>query len=469
MTRPSPSTLAADQLASDPRVVQARALLAAALRDAQSSLAGVRPADPARAEQVETVYDQFAAVRGGALPLKYLGSGLGKGALVELLDGSVKYDLINGIGVHGLGHSDPGLLDAGITAALSDCVMQGNLQQNAESKDLCDDLVELANQHGARLNHCFLTTAGSMANENAIKIIFQKHAPATHLLAFARNFCGRTLAMSAITDKHLYRDGLPEAFQVHYLPFYKPADKQKSIDSALKHLHLHLRRYPGKIAGAMFEMVQGEGGYHPGDTDFFRALMAECRAHNVAVLVDEVQSFGRTSQPFAFQHYGLDELVDVVSVGKMSQVCATLFTDHYVPRPGLISQTFTGSTAQIFAAREVLARIRAEGWFGESGLNMTVRGWFASRFVDLHHKHPGLIARELYGLGAMIGFEVFGGDPEKTKAVMSRMYELGVIAFVCGANPLRLRFLPPVGHLNEADVDAVMAIVEQALLDVAAG
>lgn len=469
MTSPTATHLAADQLAADPRVAQARALLAEALADAQSQLTGVRPADPERAARLEPVYEQFAQLRGGALPLKYLGSGLGKGALVELLDGSVKYDLINGIGVHGLGHSDPGLLDAAVTAALGDTVMQGNLQQNAESKDLCADLVKLANQSGAKLNHCFLTTAGSMANENAIKIIFQKHAPATHLLAFSHNFAGRTLAMASITDKHLYRDGLPEALHVHYLPFFNPEDKQKSIASALKHLKLHLDRYKGKIAGAMFEMIQGEGGYNAGDGEFFRALMAECRANNVAVLVDEIQSFGRTSQPFAFQHYQLDDLVDVVSVGKMTQVCATLFTDHYIPRPGLISQTFTGSTAQIFAAREVLKRIDQENWFGGGGRNMAVRRQFAVRFEQLHHKHPDKLDARLFGVGAMIGFEVFGGDADKTKALMARMYELGVIGFICGSAPMRLRFLPPVGHLTEQDIDAVMAILEQALVDVASG
>lgn len=468
MTDLAADQLAAHRLAADPRVAEAKKLLAAALADAQQGLSGVRAADPDRAEQLKPVYGEFARLRGGALPLNYLGSGIGRGALVELLDGSVKYDLINGIGVHGLGHSDAGLLAAGVDGALGDTVMQGNLQQNGESKDLCADLVAIANQNGAKLNHCFLTTAGSMANENAIKLVFQKHAPATHLIAFRQNFSGRTLAQASITDKAAYRDGLPESLRVHYLPFFKAGDKQKSIDSALKHLRLHLQRYPGKIAGAMFEMVQGEGGYNAGDADFFRALMTECRANHVAVLVDEIQSFGRTSQPLAFQHYGLDDLVDVVSVGKMTQVCATLFTDAYVPRPGLISQTFTGATTQIFAAREVLRRMQGEKWFGQRGLNLTIRAKFADRFAALHRKHPGLIGAELFGVGAMIGFEVFGGDADKTKQVMATLYDRGVIAYLCGGAPMRLRFLPPVSKLTDADIDAIMAIAEQALEQVAA-
>lgn len=461
--------LAAQEFQNDPRLKQAQELIASALADAQQSLAAPRPADPERLPAYRQLLEEFAGLRGGALPIPYLGSGLGKGALVELLDGSVKYDLISGIGVHGLGHSDPGLIQAGLRGAVSDTVMQGNLQQNEESARLCDDLVKIACASGADLKHCFLTTAGSMANENAIKIIFQKNAPATHMLAFSKNFSGRTLAMASITDKHQYRDGLPEALRVHYLPFFKAEDKQKSIDSALKHLDFHLQRYEGKLAGMMFEMIQGEGGYNPGDADFFRALMTHCKDNGIAVYIDEIQTFGRTRRPFAFQHYGLDDLVDVVSVGKMSQVCATLFTPNYAPRPGLISQTFTGATAQIFAAREVLDRITTGGWFGDDGLNMKTRAAFTKRFEAIADKHPGLIEPTLLGEGAMIGFEVFGGDADKTKSMMMRMYDLGVIGFPCGGSPLRLRFLPPVGHLFEKDIDAIMAIVEQALIDVSRG
>ena len=35
-----------------------------------------------------------------------IGTGRGRGPLVELVDGSVKWDMITGIGVHGFGHGD---------------------------------------------------------------------------------------------------------------------------------------------------------------------------------------------------------------------------------------------------------------------------------------------------------------------------------------------------------------------------
>jgi len=458
--------LAAQQFHADPRLAQAKALIAQAMADAQKALDGPRPADPDKAQAYQAQLDAFAKLRGGALPIPYLGSGLGHGPLVELLDGSVKYDMICGIGVHGLGHSDPGIVDAGINGAIGDAVMQGNLQQNGESAALCDDLVQRACRHGAKLEHCFLSTSGSMANDNAIKILFQKHASADRVMAFSHCFAGRTLAMASVTDKAAYRDGLPESVKVGYLPFFKPVDKQKSIDSTISHLDNHIARYKGRVAGVMFEMIQGEGGYNAGDADFFRAVMTRCKEHGLGVWVDEIQSFGRTSKPFAFQHYGLDDLVDVVSVGKMTQVCATLFTDQYKPRPGLISQTFTGASSQIFAAREVLKRLDEKEVFGEGGLNMTYRQRFAEALSAIHQRHPDNFGAVLYGEGSMIGFEVFGGNVEKTKSVLSKLYDLGVIAFLCGADPLRLRFLPPVSVMREGDVEAVCGLLEKALVEV---
>ena len=459
--------LAAEHFQTDPRLQQARQLIADSLADAQTKLDGPKPADPSRVAAYQQLLEAFAGLRGGALPIPYLGSGLGKGPLVELLDGSVKYDMICGIGVHGLGHSDPGIINAGLSGALGDAVMQGNLQQNAESAGLCEDLVERACRHGAKLEHCFLTTSGSMANDNALKILFQKHAPADRVMAFSHCFTGRTMAMASLTDKAAYRVGLPETVKVGYLPFYKPADLQKSINSTIKHLDNHIARYQGRVAGVMFEMIQGEGGYNPGHADFFKAVMSRCKEHGLGVWVDEIQSFGRTSTPFAFQHYGLDDYVDVVSVGKMTQVCATLFTEQYKPKPGLISQTFTGASSQIFAAREVLKRLDEKGVFGGDGLNMTTRQKFAEQLAAIHQRHPDKLGSELFGEGSMIAFEVFGGEPEKTKAVMNRLYELGVVAFICGANPLRLRFLPPVAVMREGDVEAVCRLLEQAISDLA--
>lgn len=454
--------LAAEELAADPRVAEAKRLALEALAEHRGRLTGARPPDPEREAAYAELVRRFGDLRGGALYFPYLGSGIGRGALVELADGSVKYDFVSGIGVHHWGHSHPGLVAACLDAALRDTVMQGNLEQNTESCEVARLLLAAANGRGASLGHCFLTSSGAMANENALKIAFQKRSPASRLLAFERGFAGRTLTLSQVTDKPAYRAGLPVTIAVDYVPFFDPGSPGESGDRALSALRCYLHRYPGQHAAMIFEMVQGEGGFHVGDRDFFLALMEEARRAGVVVLVDEVQTFGRTSEFFAFQHFGLDRQVDIVTVGKMTQACATLFRQELRPGPGLVSQTFTAATSALAAARFVLESLGRGGYFGRAGRNMQLHARFEARLRGLAERFPERVAGP-FGLGTMVAFTPFGGDKEKVEAFVHALYRAGVISFTAGADPTRVRFLVPAGAVEDEDVERAMDIVEVVL------
>ena len=457
------ATLIADQLASDPRVLEARELLTAALRDHQCQLTGIKAADPARAADYAKIIADFSQARAGGLYFPYLGSGLGHGALVELADGSVKYDFISGIGVHYLGHSHPLLLNSGISAALSDTVMQGNLQQNRNSTPVVSLLLQMAKTAGARLEHCFLTTSGAMANENALKLMFQRKPGSTRMLAFEHGFCGRTMALSQITDKPQYRAGLPSTLPVDYIPFFDTSDPKGSIEKAVCALRAHLHRYPGQHAGMCIELILGEGGYWVGDHDFFLALLTELKAHNIAVWFDEIQTFGRTSRPFAFEHFDLAQWADVVTVGKLTQLCATLFTPEFKPQPGLLSQTFTASTSAIVAAQAILKLMIQGDLFGPDGRNMQVHAMITERLEAIAARHPQLLHGP-YGLGGMIAFTPLDGSEAHVKMLLKALFDAGVIAFYAGSNPARIRMLPPVTVVTQQDIGLVCDIVESTLV-----
>ncbi len=457
--------LAAGVLSADRRVAEAKRLLADALRDAQASLTGVKPPDPElRAGYAETL-KRFGDMRGAALYYPYLGSGIGRGALVELADGSVKYDFITGIGVHYLGHNHPALLEAGIDAALTNTVMQGNLQQNTESEILLGRLLAGANRRGAQLAHGFLTSSGAMANENALKILFQKKQPADRVLAFSHCFAGRTLALSQVTDKPAYRQGLPETLAVDYVPFYDEARPVESTAEAAAALKGHLAGHPGRHACMIFELIQGEGGgYAPGTPEFFRALIAPLRAAGVAVHFDEIQTFGRTSELFAFQHFGLDEFADVVTLGKLSQACATLIRAEFQPKPGLVSQTFTAPSVAIRSALAILDHIEGEGLLGQDGKIMRLSRHFTGKLKDLAKRRPDL-ASGPFGLGGMIAFTPLGGDPDKVARYLKNLFDAGVIGFIAGGTPAKARFLLPVGGVEESDIDTAFPFIEQVLVE----
>jgi 4-aminobutyrate aminotransferase-like enzyme len=462
----SDQPLTASALRNDPRLQQAIQLVREAVTEHRSALTGVRPPREECRQSYEETLQAFAQVRGGSLFYPYLGSGIGNGALVELTDGSVKYDMITGIGVHVFGHSDVELAETAVQAALADTVMQGNLQQNEESFALCRDFVELACLGGAGLAHCFLSTSGAMANENGLKILFQKRSPADRLLAFTNGFAGRTLAMSQVTDRPQNRSGLPPTIPVDYVPFYDAEDPAESTRAAVSRLREHLARYPDRHAGMILELIQGEGGYYAAPRAFFLELLHVLREHQVPVLFDEIQTFGRTSRPFAFQHLELDEFADVVTVGKMTQVCATLFTEAFVPRPGLISQTFTGATASILAARNILRRLRDGGYFNPDGRIRQIHARFVGHLEDLEQASAGTerAVSGPWGIGGMIACTVGDGSPELTKAVLQKLFEAGVIAFSAGASPTRIRMLPPLGVITDDDIDAVCTLLRGVIL-----
>ena len=110
------------------KVKQAKRLLDQALRNYQKNIRSPRKADLRYKRSYKQKIELIGRLRGRPLFFPYIGSGAGNGALVELADGSVKYDFITGIGVHYMGHGHPKILEASVDAAMEDIVMQGNLQ-----------------------------------------------------------------------------------------------------------------------------------------------------------------------------------------------------------------------------------------------------------------------------------------------------------------------------------------------------
>jgi 4-aminobutyrate aminotransferase-like enzyme len=450
----------------DSRVAQAKALLLEVLAEYQRDISGIRLPYPEQKKSYEDVLGEFGKLRGGSLFFPYLGSGIGKGPLVELSDGSVKYDFISGIGVHHFGHSHPALVEAALDAALTDTIMQGNLQQTEKSVDVARLLVSGANRKGAELRHCFLSTSGAMANENALKIIFQKKTPRNRILAFQNCFAGRTLALAQVTDKPAYRVGLPSTMFVDYVPFFDPARPEESIKASVERLKRHLDRYPGLHAAMVFELVLGEGGFYPGTGDFFRELMEVLKQNDVAVMVDEIQTFSRTTELFAFQTFGLDRYVDVITLGKSAQICATMFRDEFTPKPGLLSQTYTGSTSALYACETIVRGLIEGGYFGPDGKIAQFHEYIEKKLMQISVRTGGLLSGP-FGFGAMIALTPFDGNEEKVKKFLYALFDAGVIAFYAGHDPCRVRFLLPVAAISPDDIDSVCGIVEETLMRMA--
>ena len=304
--------------------------------------------------------------RGRSLFFPYLGSGLGRGPYVCLNDGSLKLDLIGGIGVHILGHSHPAVLEAALEASLSDIVMQGNLQCNSELVRLSEKLVEISTRKSS-LKHVWITTCGVMANENALKICRQKKKGARKVIAMKSAFAGRSTLMAEITDNPALRENLPRYEEVLRVPFYDKENEALSKEKSLKALQEHVSKHKNNICAFVLECVQGEGGIRVGSREYFFPLLEFCKQNSIPIWFDEVQSFCRTGHFFAYETLGLEDFVDVCTVGKALQSAATFFSEEFKPSPGLLGGTFCGSSVSLAVGYSILNFLDKGDFMGEHG------------------------------------------------------------------------------------------------------
>jgi acetylornithine/N-succinyldiaminopimelate aminotransferase len=313
---------------------------------------------------------------------------------------------------------------------------------------------------GKQMKHVWLSVSGAMANENALKLILQKHAPADRLIVFEGAFAGRTLAMSELTDRPGYREGLPLRGNVLHVPFFDPSDPN-STERSVAALETHLKRHPGRVAGMLYELIQGEGGLNTAPREFFSALMECCRSAKIAVWVDEVQTFARTGELFAYQTLNLEEYVDVATVGKALQGSAVLFRKTYKPRPGLIAGTFAGSTVGLAVGARIIERLDSDGYLGAEGRIAVLGRRFERRLDTLRKRLPNIVG-ECSGMGAMQAFVPFDGSEDIVSAIVHAAFEEGLMVFGTGSNPSKIRMLLPVNTTDE-ELEAGFTMLEKAI------
>jgi acetylornithine/N-succinyldiaminopimelate aminotransferase len=203
----------------------------------------------------------------------------------------------------------------------------------------------------------------------------------------------------------------------------------------------------------LFELVQGEGGFHTAPREFFLPLMERCHEQGVTVWVDEVQTFARTGELFAYR------------TGKVLQGSAVLFSRAYNPKPGLIAGTYAGATAGMAVGARIIERLETEGYLGAEGRIAVLERRVERRFESLERRMPRAVGPRS-GIGAMQAFVPFDGAADVAKAVIETAFEEGLIVFSAGRHPAKIRMLLPVNTTDE-ELEAAFTILEKSLARVA--
>ncbi len=437
---------------------------------ASEKITGIQPPKKENSNEFEKMLSDITKYRGRPLFYNYIGTGLGHGAFAELEDGSVKLDLINGIGVHIMGHGHPLVVKAAIKGAAKDIVMQGNLEPNREYVQLQSKLSELASRN-SRMSHVWLATCGTIANENALKICRQKRNGARMIIAFNDAFAGRSTLMTEITDNAAYRVGQPRYDEVLRLPFCDRTSEDMckngcGVDKTLRILKEHVAKHGDNIGCFMFEPMQGEGGYRYPCKEFLPPLLDFCKQNGIPVWADEVQTFCRTGNFFAYETFGIGDYIDVCTIAKTAQNGATLFTPEMNPNPGLLGGTFSGSSAALSAGIAILNELDNGTYMGSEGNIQKISKSFIQMLKELSETTCKGLIKDADGLGLMVAFTPLDGSRESQLALVKKLFEKGLMSFGCGHDPFRIRFLIPA-ILSEKEIAVAKKVIEESLLELA--
>ncbi len=384
-------------------------------------------------QQLESTYTSHGVGRRPIAIVKARGTRLWDSEGNEYIDCAASQGWAN------VGHSHP-VVTAAIQAQLNTYVAGQESSYNDQRALWMREMAEVwADNLGWAGCYLHLSNSGTEANEAALK--FARYSTGRpNIVATNRGFHGRTMgALSMTANKKFKKPFEPLIAGVSHVPY-------NSIEAMAEAIDNH-------TAAVMVEIVQGEGGVHPGGAEYFQALRKLCTERGALLMVDEIQTgVGRTGRWLACEHYGLSP--DVVTLGKsigggLPMGVTAWHSKAGRFKPGAHGSTFGGNPLVCAASRAVLEVMAAEKLAERAEM---LGQWLRQELTALDAKP----IREVRGLGLMIGIELRG----KVTPVLQALLKKGVWALPAGLNVLRL--LPPL-VIEQADLAQVVATIDEVL------
>ena len=355
----------------------------------------------------------------------------GEGMYAYDADGKAYLDFTSGIGVNALGYCHPAWVQA--------VTMQATRLQHSSNLYYTAPCGKLAKRLCARtgLDQVFFGNSGAEANEGAIKCA-RKYSVDTYgesrskVITLVNSFHGRTLATLTATGQDVFhKDFGPFPANFGYIPANDFDTFKAAVDDS--------------VCAVMMEMVQGEGGVVALDADYVQSVADYCHAHDILIIVDEVQTgVGRTGTFLCCEHYNLKP--DVVTLAKGlggglpigAVVMNKKVAEHM--KPGSHGSTFGGNPVCCAGALAVLDTMDEEFLANVNERAAQLRTGLAK----LPH------VQQVSGLGLMVGIAF--DDGIKAADVRAACEKQGLLVLTAKT---RLRLLPPL-ILTAEDVNAAL-------------
>ncbi|MBK7471909.1 MAG: ornithine--oxo-acid transaminase [Betaproteobacteria bacterium] len=261
------------------------------------------------------------------------------------------------------------------------------------------------------------------------------------------NFAGRTTTIVGFSSEAQYREGFGP-FAGGFVPV--PFGDVDALAAAIT----------PNTAAFLVEPVQGEAGIIVPPARYLARAAALCRAHNVLLICDEVQTgMGRTGANFAFEHDGI--VPDAITLGK-ALGGGFLPVSAFVARREVMQVFRPGDHGSTFGGNPLGAAV------GLAAIDYLIEHGLAARAAELGDYLLGRLRalrspliRDVRGKGLFIGVEV---DPARVaaRAVCESLLKHGVLSK--DTHGTVIRFAPPLTIARE-ELDIAVDALEAALAE----
>jgi diaminobutyrate-2-oxoglutarate transaminase len=372
-------------------------------------------------------------------------------------------DFLSGGGALNYGHNDPCMKRAVSDYLASDGLIHGLDLHSVAKADFLEAFETLVLQpRQLEYKIQFTGPTGSNGIEAALKLarLVKQRA---NVISFTNGFHGLSLGALAVTGNSAYRN---EAFTVRQDVSFLPFDGYLGPDvDTFAYLEKVLTD-PGSgvdsPAAVLVETVQAEGGVNVASLGWLKALAALCKAQDILLIVDEIQTgVGRTGPFFSFEAAGLSPDIIVLSKSisglglPLTMVLMKPELDQW--QPGEHSGTFRGNNLALVAATAALRTY----WQDASLVKLTESN---GRLVEeqlnrMMSNRPDQIVA-VRGRGMLYGVQL--DQRVDVSAVLRHCCRNGLVVETCGPRNDVLKIAPPLTTSEELLVKG-FSLLEDAL------
>lgn len=352
-----------------------------------------------------------------------------EGVFLYTPEGKRYFDLVSGVSVSNVGHSNPE-----VTGAVCEQVRKHmHLMVYGEiiQKPQVEHAALLASHLPGNLDAVYYVNSGSEANEAAVKLA-KRATGRTEIISCINSYHGSTHGalslMGSEKFKNAFRPLLPDIRHIRF----------NSIED--------LEFITTKTAAFIIEPVQGEGGVRTPVEGYLEAVRQKCTQTGTILIFDEIQTgFGRCGKLFAAEKW--DVVPDIITLAKAlgggmplgALAASSELMSKWQSNPvlGHIT-TFGGHPVSCAAALASLKILLREDWIA----NADRKGLLYKTILENH-----TAVKEIRQVGLLLAVDL--GESRAAERILPLLIEEGIMSdwFLFDENSFRIA--PPLSITDE--------------------